>query len=110
MKHKVNIINEYEEHDEFSEDDESENTRLRRQLKDKLTREGLNSRKKQVKVNAAGVDDEELNSRGLDSDGGAKDDWNNFKTGGPIQLLNDQGNVVKGLVGKSDLRVKRNWI
>lgn len=110
MKHKVNIINEYEEHNEFSEDDESENTRLRRQLKDKLTREGLNSRKKQVKVNAAGVDDEEMNSRGSDSDGGAKDDWNNFKTGGPIQLLNDQGNVVKGLVGKSDLRVKRNWI
>ncbi len=108
MKHKVNIVNEYEEYDEFSEDDESENTRLRRQLNDRLKKDSSKGKRKQVKVNAAAVDDEaDLNGRRSDSDGGAKNDWNNLRTGGPIQLLNEQGNVVRGLVGKSDLRVKR---
>ena len=59
MKHKVNIVNEYEEYDEFSEDDESENTRLRRQLNDKLKKDSSKGKRKQVKVNAAGVDEEE---------------------------------------------------
>jgi hypothetical protein len=97
MKHKVNIINEYEERDEYSEDDDddSENTRLRNQLRNKLRKDvqggnggnGGKGGKKQIKVNAAadvdgaGSGDD---GNGSGSDGGGNDDWNNLKTGGPI--------------------------
>jgi hypothetical protein len=39
---------------------------------------------------------------GLDRDGEEeKEDWNNFKTGGPIQLEGEDGKIAKQQTGKA---------
>jgi len=92
MRHRVNIINENIEINEYSDDEESEGAKLRRALKAKMDKDNTYGGRRQRRVDG-GVDDGDL-ERG-DDDGEGSDDWNNFRTGGPIQLENKDGSTAK---------------
>lgn len=96
MRHRVNIINENIEINEYSgSDDDSEGARLRRALKKKMAKDSTYGGRRQVKKDGSvdgGDDDLE---RGNGSDGEGSDDWNNFRTGGVIQLEKNDGTVAK---------------
>ena len=107
IKHRVNIVNQHETEyeDYFSEEgsDDSEGTRMRKRLRRQLAMERRKNQRG-VKVNAGGGASDD--SHDLDRDDG--DDWNNFRTGGEVQLekatlANKRGQTIKPLKQRQDV-------
>jgi hypothetical protein len=86
MRHRVNIVRESVDEVSFSDDGSDDNgaSKLRKMLQQKLSAERKANKK--VKVMAGVDDDEELdrdqNSLGIEEE--EKEDWTNYRTGGPI--------------------------
>ena len=106
IKHRVNIVNQHETEyeDYFSEEgsDDSEGTRMRKRLRRQLAMERRKNQRG-VKVNAGGGGSDD--SHDLDRD---DDDWNNFRTGGEVQLekatlANKRGQTIKPLKQRQDV-------
>lgn len=85
IMHRVNIINRHETEyeDDFSEEmsDDSEGTRMRKRLRKQLALERQVRHK--VKGGTGDPDDDESQQLSRDDQ---QDDWNNFRTGGEVQL------------------------
>ncbi len=89
MKHRVNIVRQEIDYNELSgseggDDGERENN-LRRMLTQKMQKD----REERMGQGRSGLEDDE------DLAVGDAVDWNNFKTGGPIQLEDEDGKVKK---------------
>lgn len=94
MRHRVNIVNENIEYDQMSgESGEDDGDALRKMLQQRMQKDSTYQPKKKVKVHS-GLEDsgEEDLERGDGSGEGEDDDeeWNG-RTGGPIQLENNDG-------------------
>lgn len=106
MRHRVNIINQNIEINQESEDDSesgTESEKLRRALRKKLAKDSTFSGRRQRKVDGGvdqGSDDLERGDNGSQGENGDEDDWNNFRTGGVIQLEKNDGSVAKETTGK----------
>lgn len=96
MRHRVNIIQENIEINEVSgSDDGSEGDQLARMLRKKLEKDNTYAgrRPKRI-VGGLGSDDDLDRGDGANGSGSEEDDWNNNKTGGVIQLENQDGTVA----------------
>jgi len=98
MRHRVNIINENIEIDQESDSGSgSEGDKLRRMLKKKMAKDNTYGGGRRQRKMDGSVDGDADLERGnaQDDDGEGSDDWNNFKTGGVIQLEKNDGTVAK---------------
>ena len=84
---------------ELSDDSGSESgDDLQRQLKKKLAKDNTYGGGRRQKKREGALDDDSDIDR--DGNGSEDDDWNNYKTGGPIQLDKGDGSKTPDTTGK----------